>query len=387
MPTNSIKKFSIIIPLKIESEYRKINFEKVIHHLTDNFPDQEIIIVGHSSNPYAISFFEFNKNINYYLVDQEFSKCLYCNIGARLASTNILCFYDSDCIVQKVAMEASIHQIANEGKILVYPFRQFFPLNLKQTNLFFTSNSIPDFENTLRENIFAKMAHEINETASEHPGGIQIFNRRCFDAVNGYNENLSTWGGDDVEILNKIIKKFGDKSISYSTTNLDCYHLYHSRPESRWNSTFMHIEKGDLINLFFSVIDENNFDRYLENQNINIAFESPTRDLLMLYSDLKKQSDELKWNILKTQKRMNKFFEQLPNPDLCFAEFVENSNKKLYLNIKDQLSYDIKNEENLEQLKEQLFYFFHKKYNAIEKKKENIVSTINQFIYQRETTT
>ena len=153
---------------------REENLKKSLKSWLSYGKADEIIIVDWSSNiPFTFS----HSKVKIFRVEQESSWCLSMayNLAASLAQGDVLYKLDADYIIKK----------------------GFFEQNLPDDS-FYCGNY--------------KLARDDNE---RHLNGCLVVTKKDFDKVNGYNENIRSYGWEDSDLYNRLDKVSDRRDIDF----------------------------------------------------------------------------------------------------------------------------------------------------------------------------
>ena len=207
------------IPIRIDSQDRRLNIELLVEYLTFNFNTN--IIIGEESNKPAMKHLESKcKYINYKQDKPFFWRTRLLNNLAREATTPFISNYDCDIFLKVKDYSRGLELLRNGTYDFVYPFNGN---NVLMPRFYYTE-------------IKQKMDIERLEVDSTHRDssigyGCVIFqNKEKFIKSGMENENFKSWGPEDYE------RHYRYKKLGYRVGRLNdtyCYHLNHVRgPDS-----------------------------------------------------------------------------------------------------------------------------------------------------------
>jgi len=209
-----LKDVTFIIPIKIDSEDRLVNYNIIINHLTNLF-DTNIIVCESDeiSNENVLNIHEDIKYVFHENKEKYFHRTKILNLMTKLSKTKIVCNYDTDVIFSEQQYLSSVKKI-KEGCTIVFPYSGKF-MNVPN-NLF----------NLIKENKFDGIYEKDLELA--HPnsvGGAFFFEKDKYFKIGLENENFISWGFEDNERVSRVIK-LGEKMCRVPGL---LYHLNHER--------------------------------------------------------------------------------------------------------------------------------------------------------------
>lgn len=166
--------FSIIVPFR--NRWKHLSY--FIPHMRAKFPTMEILIVEQEEG-------------------KGFNRAKLLNIGALEASPNsqYYAFHDVDMLPNKADYSYPVNPTHLASRVQQFKYRMPFP---------------------------------------EYFGGVTLFNREDFSKCNGYSNNFWTWGGEDNEMYDNVLKaglKI-DRRIGYYESLL---HPYEDRSQHEEN--------------------------------------------------------------------------------------------------------------------------------------------------------
>jgi predicted glycosyltransferase involved in capsule biosynthesis len=206
------KEVSFLVPFKSDGSYREKNWEWLRRRYEILFPEAEICIGDADSKPY--------------------SRAKAINSAARKAKGSIFVIVDADILFNYSHIAISIMLL--ESYTWVIPYTKMYKLTEEQSNEILNKDFLID----ISQKEFTGC-----ECLPKHiAGGICVIPRKHFEAVYGFDEQFSGWGGEDDAFRLAV----------------DVICGYHVRPS---NSTLCHLYHTP------QVIDPNNY-----NPNCNILY-------------------------------------------------------------------------------------------------------------------
>jgi hypothetical protein len=209
------KDVTFIIPINFDSQDRKKNFEITINYLFSKF-DTNIIVMESDSNSNEEFIKSISDKISYHFYKNDntlFHRTKLLNIMTKLATTNIVVNYDIDVLFKVEQYLEARNKILN-GCDFCFPYDgHFYDINKDFFHLIESDNI--DLIKLNRCTLFNSNSY----------GGALFFNKEVYMEIGLENENFISWGHEDWERVNRIIKM--DKSLCRTDGSL--YHLNHSR--------------------------------------------------------------------------------------------------------------------------------------------------------------
>lgn len=211
-----LKDCTFIIPIRLESDDRKFNFEYCISYLCKRFSTNIIIA---ESGPEGLAaeilrridkgetkifhWFEPSK-------DEIFHRTRLLNEAIQLSETPILVNYDCDVLLEVATYLKAVEEIRNNRQDIVYPYF----LGLSQLKI-------------IRPGMNSNLLEEQKFVPAQSVCGHCFFARKeSYIAAGLENENMIGWAPEDSERLHRF------KSMGLRVAHLDsCYvfHIEHSR--------------------------------------------------------------------------------------------------------------------------------------------------------------
>lgn len=189
-PKIDLTDVTFIIPVRIDSEDRKINLDLTIRFITKYFTTNIILI--EADNVQKVKEEILHPGVTYtYIEDskKKYHRTKYLNIGIKNAKTNIVAIYDIDVIVPPTQFVEAVQRIRDQRFVIAYPFDGRFVCLKREITL--------EFEKHLDCSIMDQSyASAISENSY---GGCCIVDRKSYILAGMENENFKSWGRDDIE--------------------------------------------------------------------------------------------------------------------------------------------------------------------------------------------
>lgn len=209
-----------VIPFRCTTKDRIYNLQIVIDHIKSNF-DYPVLVSEYdysSKVDIAVDVLLIQPDGQYY----NKAKCI--NYACKHVECNYVCVCDSDILFNIDSFKKSLKLLLNNKYDFIFPFTG--PVyNISRYD--YKSNSkIENLPKSLYSNVSV--------------GGIIMFNKNSFFSLNGYNDNLYGWGGEDFDFYLRIQNS---KYTIYFTEG-ELYHLKHIKSkESFDNEVISNIHK------------------------------------------------------------------------------------------------------------------------------------------------
>lgn len=232
-----LKDVTFIIPLLIDSEDRINNYNIVIDFLLKNF-DTNIIVCESDKESHEDLLKRDGVNYMFIKNDGLFHRTRLLNIMTKAAKTDIVVNYDIDVVFKPEQYVEARNAIKSGYFDICYPYGGNF-MNVRKYYFKF-----------VKENNLDGIDLDQCEIANPNSlGGAIFFNKEKYLQAGLENENFVSWGFEDNERINRLIKL----GCKISRTKGVLYHLEHERtlnsvPEQpKYNDNM--IEYGKVTNM------------------------------------------------------------------------------------------------------------------------------------------
>lgn len=210
---------TFMIPVKIESDDRRVNLSIVVEYILKHF-NTYIIIYEQDLTSKVPALFKPHwhpkvRHVFFPSDSQFFHKTRALNMMTKMSHTPVVVSYDSDILFP-------INQIADAANCVALGRKPFcYPFNTRLYHI--EKNFIPTIQSTL------DLASIGSNTALRHPavppGGAFFINKSKFFQCGLENENFISWGPEDQERLYRVVKL----GFEVEFINGPIFHLDHSR--------------------------------------------------------------------------------------------------------------------------------------------------------------
>lgn len=215
----NLKDTTFLIPLKMESDDRKKVMNLLLCYMFKHL-DTNIIVCEEGKNAIFPQIMkpEWNRKLIYIFRKSDtdlFHKTKNLNIMAKRATTPYIVSQDSDVVFYPHQYQNAISLLRGNVLDFCYPFNQpTHNIITKLHNQFGLTLSLSGIE-----------PHVKFEHPSPPPGGCFFMNKAKFIEGGMENENFVSWGPEDVERRDRLIK------LGYKIGSIDgkLFHLDHSR--------------------------------------------------------------------------------------------------------------------------------------------------------------
>ena len=276
---------TFVIPIKIDTDDRRRNFDVVMNYLIHHF-DCPIIVkeadVKCNLNTHPLTKHERVTYMFEKLNEGEpFRRTTYINEMVDACSTTCFANYDIDVLFNPKTIENAVNKIINDTADVVYPFG-----DMEQDQVRFWSKpedvdeliSIIKDEEVTDKNLLLKMVEsnlqEKIMSWSTRAGHCQIFRKSTF--MDGFmeNENFISWGPEDAERLMRF------KRLGYRVEHMPgekLIHLEHKTSIDSGEENPYFIRNENLLNHLNSLSDDE-FKKYYEEVSYTKKYTSRNGD-------------------------------------------------------------------------------------------------------------
>lgn len=225
-----IADITFLVPVRIDSEERKLNLISVIKFLSINFSSNIHVLEADSVQRFDPV--EIDADYSYHFIsdnDEIYYKAHYVNILLNIAETKFAAVWDSDVIAYPEMVINGTWRLKKNESFLIMPYDgRVFSIDPLMSSVFRQRMGI----NILKENIaLFQLAYGYHST-----GGAYFIEREKYLAYGGENENFYGWGPEDMERV-KRMEVLG-LNVHYEKGG-GLFHLWHPR---RHNSRFANKE-------------------------------------------------------------------------------------------------------------------------------------------------
>lgn len=233
---------TIVIPVRIDCEERKVNLDTVLRSLLKTTDCPIIILEADIERRYF--FAQQDSRVEYIFIQDNahvFHRTLYLNKLLKTATTNIVGVWDTDVLLRSSQIRDAAISIKN-GITLCYPYDgRFLALSAKQSNEV-RSDVIHFLEAEDNEN------HVVPMIGRPSVGGAFVVNKRRYLNVGGENENFYDWGPEDAERLKRM--EILQEPLEHISGAL--FHLHHPRNINPASADFQARDKHN-VNEFIKI--------------------------------------------------------------------------------------------------------------------------------------
>jgi cellulose synthase/poly-beta-1,6-N-acetylglucosamine synthase-like glycosyltransferase len=216
-------KVSFLTTYRYCDQYRLVNLERVLAHISTEFPDWEIVVVEQDEES-TLGSHALAKNIKYLHAYNPgpFNKSWGMNVAFRQSSGDILIVSDADMLIQAVDLQRAVSACEKEMDA-VRPYGVLIDMTADETKEFLQHGELPDVPAEER----GYDREHVKESLCT-AGGIYIITREFFVRSGGMDERFSGWGGEDDAMSVKMQSMSLRVAIARNATG---WHLWHPRSE------------------------------------------------------------------------------------------------------------------------------------------------------------
>ncbi|SHM81751.1 galactosyltransferase-related protein [Mucilaginibacter sp. OK098] len=238
---------SFLIPVRIDSEDRLENVYAITNYLTIHFNTSVLITEIDSSSKINIK--KLPEEVQYYFVydnNKKLHRTKYNNQLIRRASTKFIALYDTDMIVPVTQVIESVGLLRENKASMVSPYAGSIANVDRLLKAMFIKIQDAEF---LRSNQ-NKLAIGVKRSY----GGVMFMNKEHYSEAGMENENLTSWGPDDIERVKRM------EVLGYKVKRVrgDLYHLLHERG---LNSSYQSInERCVMMSEYLKICDMEKYE-------------------------------------------------------------------------------------------------------------------------------
>ncbi|WP_316789498.1 galactosyltransferase-related protein [Pedobacter frigoris] len=255
---------SFLIPVRIDSKERLENVYIITQYLHTHFNTNIILMEGDDVSKIDLEL--ISKRVRYVFIKddhREFHRTKYNNKLIGLAKTPYIALYDADVVFPIPQIMESIALLRECNCDMVYPYDGgFVGVGLLMKVM---------FSKLLDASLFESNQNKLNIGTKRSYGGCVFLNKEAYQKAGLENENLTSWGPDDIERWKRMLL-LGYK-IKRVPGNL--YHLPHPRS---LNSGYTSIQsRMKLTNEYLDIctMQKEELEKYVAswewNSDINIS--------------------------------------------------------------------------------------------------------------------
>jgi predicted glycosyltransferase involved in capsule biosynthesis len=218
----NLPKLSFITHYRKDSDDREFNLKRILKFLNDNF-NAEIIVINDKpdKDEYPTWIEEIVDNLIIFNNNLEYKRCYCLTKAAKESKGDILCFWDSDIMIDPKFIAEAYEKIISGEFDHIYPYNGLF-INVEKESFDVLGEKNPT-------DLF------IDRYNSEHPsfsvshtmscGGCLLISKESYDKIGGYDERFIGWGYEDNDILQRSSRY--NKVGRILDNNAICWHLQH----------------------------------------------------------------------------------------------------------------------------------------------------------------
>lgn len=232
---------SIIIVVRVDTPDRLRNLEFVLRFLFSALDRAELIVIEQSAESRCRNVtIQYGAEYHFFETNGCFYKSRLLNFGIGIARHEIVLVYDTDVLIQSGALREAFDQLAGGQADFVFPYNGAM-VQVKENRL---SRGFDPQDEFLDSAPFCELGGSVGDDPdfeylygnSDVPsaGGALAGLRRSFVYYGGYNENIVSYGCEDVELASRLeILGAQVKRLPH----YNCYHMQHRRgPDSNYNN-------------------------------------------------------------------------------------------------------------------------------------------------------
>lgn len=213
-----LRELTFCIPIRIESEYRRLNLCCLLAYITRHFDTRILILEADDKRKFTP---ETASPVRYLFIedhDRVFHRTRYINRMLSLVETPYAAVWDTDAIAPHEQIYAGYELLKHGRATLVYPYSGLFIAVCESMSALFRSTLDLDM-------LQAPYLHRNLLNGYYAVGGAYMVSVRDYQKAGGENEFFYGWGPEDME------RKARLEILEYTVGRIDglLYHLYHTR--------------------------------------------------------------------------------------------------------------------------------------------------------------
>jgi hypothetical protein len=224
----SLRGIDLIVTYRGSTQERRENLRGVLGHLSRTYADYQLWLMEADAAP-TFNWAELNDHkIRHVFVHDTgpFPKARLVNLGARIASSAIICMHDADMIANPVFMRAAVDSLMDaDNSDFLCPFTRVLNVSGHRRASFIESGNFEEFAPFLETDL----PDDINLLYVNTPGAINLFKRDEFIRIGGLDPSFIGWGGEDDDLFLRATR-LGVRWHSLTGPRAALFHLHHDSP-------------------------------------------------------------------------------------------------------------------------------------------------------------
>lgn len=221
MPEIMNEHITFILPVRIDSEYRRNNIKTILNFYRVNSSFRFLIIEADSEARLSPADYNY-RNVTYrFICDNNpiFHRTKYINQMLRIVETRLAAIWDVDVICSEYQIIEAARLLLSNKQTMVYPFDgKLWCINEPFSKL---------FKEKLDLSILTDFPQNRHLMCGYYSvGGAFLVNVALYRNVGWENENFLGWGPEDAERYKRVEILTGTKPLR---VHGDLYHLFHPR--------------------------------------------------------------------------------------------------------------------------------------------------------------
>ncbi|WP_244815107.1 galactosyltransferase-related protein [Caballeronia sp. Lep1P3] len=221
----SLGGLEIIMTYRGATQERRDNLRGVLRHLHRTYSDYIVYLIEADATPTFHWSGIGDENIRHLFVPDSgpFPKAKLCNLGARMCTGEVICFYDADMVANPEILPLAVNAL-KEGKNsdALCPFLRVINITGDYRKDFIDSGNY----DLLNPYVDADLPDDMQVLYENTPGAIVLIKRSEYRRVGGYDPRFIGWGGEDDDLLTRA-SRLGVRWHSLRETQASLFHLHH----------------------------------------------------------------------------------------------------------------------------------------------------------------
>jgi glycosyltransferase involved in cell wall biosynthesis len=272
-----LKKLSVIIVVRVDSDDRLRNLEDVLACVAHHFCEYELIVIEHDRTSRLGKFLEAHPDCRHFHLFSagRFHKTRALNFGVSVATRPFVLTLDTDILLHPDGVGEALASVAGGAASFVYPFNGVM-VQIRRGGLgrgvvfdrhFF--DALPTLALGEEPPPGASVETLYGEPGDPCSGGALMFRRVDYLRVGGYNENIVSYSCEDLELARRL--RILGSGAAY-LPHYNCYHLEHLRGEDSHYNAYHAANLRELQKV--SGMDARELQQYVDNGFRRVVFDA-----------------------------------------------------------------------------------------------------------------
>lgn len=204
----SLRGIDIVVSFREATAERRDNLYTVLRHLDYTYRDYRVWLMEADARPRFDWARLSDPKIRHVFLREagQFPKSLLYNTGARLCTSEVICFHDADCISRPQFLTHCVDRLLDgdgsdepgEGVGAMCPFQSMINVGGATRQAF---QRTPDWDALPEVRSLEALPDDTTLLYRYNVGGVFLFRRQAYVRVGGCNPALTGWGSEDNELF------------------------------------------------------------------------------------------------------------------------------------------------------------------------------------------